>query len=71
MSLPCIAPDAFVDETLRRHPETMSVFNAFGIDTCCGSAATIEDAARRDGADADALLAALHDAVALSGGVRP
>lgn len=70
MSLPSIAPDAFVDETLRRHPETMSVFNAFGIDTCCGSAAAIEDAARRDGADADALLAALRDVVAAHSGAR-
>ncbi len=70
MSLPPITPDSIVNETLQRHPATMSVFNAFGIDTCCGGAAAIEDAAYRDGADPDALLSALRDAVAGTAGTR-
>lgn len=70
MSLPPITPDSIVNETLQRYPETMSVFNAFGIDTCCGGAAAIEDAAYRDGADPQALLAALRDGVAASAGAR-
>lgn len=70
MSFPPITPDSFVDDLLRRYPETIGVFNSFGIDTCCGSAAAIEDAAYRDGADVDALLAALREAVAATAGSR-
>jgi iron-sulfur cluster repair protein YtfE (RIC family) len=36
------------------------VFARFGLDTCCGSGVPIIDAAHRDGADLDALLAALR-----------
>lgn len=49
-----------VNEAIRLYPQTVAVFNAFNIDACCGGAATIEEAARRDGADPDALLAALR-----------
>lgn len=70
MSLPPITPDSIVNETLQRYPETLSVFNSFGIDTCCGGAAAVEDAARRDGADAQALLDALNEAVAIAAGIR-
>jgi len=48
-----------VNETIARFPATMAVFNRFGIDTCCGGGATIEEAAHRDGLDLDALLDAL------------
>ena len=58
-----IDPRWSVNETIARHPETMPVFNRFGVDTCCGGGAPITDAARRDGADADALLAALGEAL--------
>lgn len=68
MSLPPITPDSFVNDTLQRYPETMPVFNSFGIDTCCGGAAAIEDAAYRDGVDPEALLAALREAVAAAAG---
>jgi len=53
-----------VDEMVARHPETMRVFNRFGLDTCCGGGAPIADAARRDGADLDELMQALRDALA-------
>lgn len=49
-----------VNEAVARHPRTVAVFNQFGIDACCGGAATIPEAARRDGADADALLEAVR-----------
>ena len=52
-----------VNEHIVRHPETIAIFNRFGIDTCCGGGEPIADAARRDGADLDALLAALRSAV--------
>ena len=52
-----------VNDVLQRFPETVSVFNSFGIDACCGGAASLEEAARRDGADLGALLDALESAL--------
>lgn len=52
-----------VDELTLRYPDTIAVFNRFGIDSCCGGGVPLVDAARRDGADFDALLAALQAAV--------
>ena len=57
-----IHPDVTVNEAIRRFPATVAVFNAFGIDACCGGAAPLAEAAVRDGADPDALLAALRAA---------
>jgi len=55
-----------VNEMVARHPETMLVFNRFGLDTCCGGGAPIADAARRDGADLDALVKALREALSVA-----
>jgi regulator of cell morphogenesis and NO signaling len=52
-----------VNEIIARHPKTMPVFNELGVDTCCGGGASIEEAACRDGLDADSVLAALQKAV--------
>ena len=52
-----------VNELVTRYPATIDVFNRFGIDSCCGGGVPIADAARRDGVDFDALLAALRAAV--------
>ncbi len=52
-----------VNEMVATHPETIPVFNRFGLDTCCGGGVAIADAAHRDGADLDALRQALKDAV--------
>lgn len=49
-----------VNEAIRRFPATVAVFNDFGIDACCGGAASLAEAAARDGADPEALLAALR-----------
>ena len=49
-----------VRQTMAQYPETKAVFAQFGVDTCCGSGVPILDAAHRDGADVDALLAALR-----------
>lgn len=51
-----------VNEAIRRYPATVRVFNDFGVDACCGGAATVADAAVRDGADAADLLRALEAA---------
>jgi regulator of cell morphogenesis and NO signaling len=53
-----------VNAMIARHPETMPVFNRFGLDTCCGGGAPIAEAARRDGADLDELVKALSEALA-------
>lgn len=57
-----VDPALTVDAMMSRHPETIAVFNRFGMDTCCGSAVPIADAARRDGVDLDQLLRALEEA---------
>jgi iron-sulfur cluster repair protein YtfE (RIC family) len=51
-----------VNEAMRRYPATVAVFNAFGIDACCGGAAPLAQAAMRDGADPAALLQAVRAA---------
>jgi regulator of cell morphogenesis and NO signaling len=53
-----------VDQMVARYPETMRVFNRYGLDTCCGGGAPIADAARRDGADLEELMQALRETVA-------
>ena len=53
-----------VYDVVRLHPETIPVFNQFGIDSCCGGAASIALAAERDGADVGALLERLNVALA-------
>ena len=52
-----------VNELIARHPATVAAFNAFGIDACCGGAVPVREAARRDGADPEALLTALEQVV--------
>jgi iron-sulfur cluster repair protein YtfE (RIC family) len=62
--IPRIDPDLSVDDALRRYPAAAAVLNAFGVDACCGGARSIRAAAREDGADCCALLAALELAAA-------
>jgi regulator of cell morphogenesis and NO signaling len=59
-----------VNELLRDHPETAVVFNAFGIDACCGGARSLRDAAADDGADLAILLGTLERTIHQSR-VRP
>ncbi len=54
---------ATVNEIVAQYPDTIAVFNRFGIDSCCGGGVPVADAARRDGVDLDALLAALQEAI--------
>ena len=55
-----IAAGWSVNETLLRHPVSIQVFNAFGVDACCGGAATLEQAAAEAGVPTDVLLHALE-----------
>lgn len=52
-----------VDDLMARHPVTMAVFNAFGIDSCCGAQRSVHVAAQEDGADERALIEALEHAI--------
>lgn len=59
-----IDPTLTLDEITNRFPETIEVFNRFGIDMCCGGAATLAEAAARDGVKLPELQHALHEALA-------
>ena len=52
-----------VHELIQHHPATRAVFERFGMDICCGSAVSVQGAARRDGLDPDRLCSELRDAV--------
>lgn len=58
-----IDPSMTINEIVARYPQTMAVFNRFGLDTCCGGGVTVAEAARRDGIDAEPVLAELQRAV--------
>jgi regulator of cell morphogenesis and NO signaling len=55
-----VTKDLTVNEIISAFPESVEVFNAFNIDACCGGEALVRDAAARDGADPDAVLAELE-----------
>jgi regulator of cell morphogenesis and NO signaling len=59
---------ATVNEILARYPATGVVFNAYGVDTCCGGEMPLGDAAIHARADRDALFAALEAAAGASSG---
>ena len=52
-----------VNEVLREHPASIRVFNAFGVDACCGGAATLGEAARDAGLLPPVLLFAIESIV--------
>jgi len=58
-----VVEDSTVDTLMARHPATMAVFNAFGVDTCCGAHSSVREASARDGVDKAALVAALRRAI--------
>ena len=49
-----------INEITQRHPVALAVLRDHGIDTCCGGALPLAEAARRHGLDADALRATLE-----------
>ncbi|HEX6574815.1 MAG TPA: DUF542 domain-containing protein [Gemmatimonadaceae bacterium] len=54
-----LEPSMTVNEVIAAWPETIAVFNSFGIDLCCGGDDTLELAARESGVDLENLLDAL------------
>ena len=57
-----IDPDWSVNATIQRFPSTVAVFNEYGVDACCGGAATLREAALEAGVALDQLLDALESA---------
>lgn len=53
-----------VNDVIKRHPATVSVFNDYGIDSCCGGALALGTVTERHRIDSTALLGALRSAVA-------
>lgn len=49
-----------VNEVLRRFPEAVGLLNKLGLDTCCGGAEPLEEAARAAGQEPEAVLRALE-----------
>lgn len=56
-----ITKEMVVNDAIKLYPDTIGVFSKFHIDSCCGGAVSIEDAAKRDKADLDALLKKLNE----------
>ena len=56
-------PNLTINEIVARFPETIPVFNHFGLDTCCGGGVRVDEAAHREGIDAAELLSSLHQAI--------
>ena len=52
-----------VNQIVTRHPETLAVFTAWGIDSCCGGGHPVEAVVRRHNLDREALCKALVTAI--------
>jgi len=63
-SQPSLDPALTINEIILAHPQTVAVFNRFGMDACCGGGVGLEEAAARDGVDVQALRTALADVLA-------
>lgn len=65
-----IDPSWTVNEVIGLYPETVTVFNSFGVDSCCGGDETLEVAAEEAEIDRDSLVSALLDVAANSKATR-
>ncbi len=57
-----------INDVVKKHPETIKVFNDFKVDSCCGGGAPIGTTAKRDGVDVETLVKALNVAVEVAEG---
>jgi regulator of cell morphogenesis and NO signaling len=55
-----LSPEHTVNDVLLRFPRCANVFNAFGVDSCCGGAVSLADAAADVGVEPGMLLSALE-----------
>lgn len=61
-----ITKEMILNNVVAKYPSTLGVFNEFNIDSCCGGAVPVEEAAKRDGADVEKVVAALNKAAGLA-----
>ncbi len=57
-----IQKEMVVNDVIREHPDTLGVFNRWGIDSCCGGAKRLEEVARAHQFDLEKLLQDLNAA---------
>jgi regulator of cell morphogenesis and NO signaling len=57
-----LTADLTVNEIVARFPETVAVFNQYGVDTCCGGGVPLPLAAERAGRHPDVVRAAVTGA---------
>ena len=57
-----------VNDTVERYPATSVIFDAYGIDTCCGGGISVEEAAKGASVDPRQLCSELEEAVRIAAG---
>lgn len=62
-----ITKNMTINDVVKKHPKTITVFSKFKVDSCCGGAGSIEKTAGMSGVDIVALMAALNKAAGSSG----
>jgi len=58
-----ITRDMIINDVIKKHPQTIKVFNDYKVDSCGGGGAPIETTVKRDGIDVDRLHKTLNEAV--------
>jgi iron-sulfur cluster repair protein YtfE (RIC family) len=62
-----IDPSWTVNDVIAKYPDTISVFNSFGLDLCCGADEMLSEAAKESEIDSEALMSALLGVASRSG----
>jgi regulator of cell morphogenesis and NO signaling len=62
-----IDPSWTINDVIAKYPDTISVFNSFGLDLCCGADEKLSAAAEESAIDSEALMSALLDVAGRSG----
>ena len=65
-----VDPTWSINELLGRRPAAIAVLNAYGLDTCCGGASSLADAAREAGVELQSLIADVEAQAPAAGGAR-
>jgi regulator of cell morphogenesis and NO signaling len=63
---PTIDSSWTINEVIGMYPETITVFNSFGMDMCCGGDESLHHSAEEAGVDRDSLMIALLETAASS-----
>ncbi len=58
-----VTEDMTINDVIKKHPQSIAVFNEFRVDSCCGGGQSIKMTATTDGVNVEALLQALNKAV--------